>query len=88
MIGGDTPPLPALLRREQLGLSWGGTAVVITGRGDGALTEALLGLRRGGLALAVILIGAPRHGKDGDWNPPPGVQRYHIDLPSDLEALA
>jgi len=88
MIGGESPPLPALLHREQLGLSWGGTAVVITGRGDTALTEALLGLRRGGLALAVILIGAPRHGVDGDWNPPPGVQRYHIDLPSDLEALA
>ncbi len=87
MGGGETPPLTALLRREQLGLSWGGTAVVITGRGDHALTEALLGLRRGGLALAVILVGAPRHGKDGDWNPPPGVIRYHVDALSDLEVL-
>jgi len=88
MSGGETPPLTTLLRREQLGLSWGGTVVVITGRGDDALTEALLGLRRGGLALAVILISTPRHGKDGEWNPPPGVLRYHIDALPDLEVLA
>lgn len=87
MSGGESPPLTALLRRESLGLSWGGTAVVITGRGDSALTEALLALRRGGLALAVVLVSAPRHGGDGDWSPPPGVARYRVDALPDLEVL-
>jgi uncharacterized protein (DUF58 family) len=88
MISGEAPPLTALLRRDGLSLSWGGTVVVITGRGDDALTEALLGLRQGGLALAVILVSAPRHGKDGAWSPPPGVARYHVDALPDLEVLA
>ena len=88
MVVGETPPLGALLRRDGLGLSWGGTAVVITGRGDAALTEALLGLRRGGLALAVIMVSAPRGGDDGTWSPPPGVARYHVDRLPDLEVLA
>lgn len=88
MVGAEAPPLATLLRRERLGLSWGGTVVVVTGRGDDALTDALLGLRRGGLALAVILVGAPHPGGEGGWTPPPGVTHYRVDALRDLGVLA
>lgn len=88
MITTEAPPLTTLLRRERLGLSWGGTIVIITGRGDDTLTDALLGLRRGGLALAVILVGAPHPSGERGWTPPPGITHYRVNALRDLEVLA
>ncbi len=82
-------PFAALLRRDWLDLSWGGTVVAITGRGDAALTEALLQLRRGGLAIALILVGGGRATEESQgWAPPPGVTVYTIRSERDLEVLA
>jgi uncharacterized protein (DUF58 family) len=88
MITGDTRPFTALLRRERMALSWGGTVAVVTGRGSAALSDALLQLRRGGLAVALILVGIARP-TDGaaDWSPPPGVSVHCVSTIRDLEAL-
>ncbi len=81
-------PFTNLLRRDRLGLAWGGTIVIITGRGSTALTEALLALRRSGLAVAVIFAGVTRP-TDGNepWAAPPGVTTYTIHTIRDLERL-
>jgi hypothetical protein len=83
------PPFTDLLRRERLGLAWGGTVVIITGRGSAELTQALLALRRGGLAVAVILVGITRPTDGiGDWAAPPGIAVHCVNTVRDLEALA
>lgn len=89
LLTGDGSPFATLLRRERLGLSWGGTVAVVTGRGSPALADALLGLRRSGLAVALILVGVSRP-TDGTnpWAPPPGVALYCVNAITDLEALA
>ena len=81
-------PFTDLLRRDWLDLSWGGTVVAITGRADHALTEALLQLRRGGLAVALILIGATGAATEPGWAAPPGVAIYTIRSERELEVLA
>lgn len=82
-------PFAALLQRERLRLPWGGTIVIVTGRGSAALADALLGLRRGGLAVALILVGVSRPTDGvGDWAAPPGVALYCVNTIRDLEALA
>ncbi len=89
MLTETTEPFIALLRRDRLGLSWGGTVVVVTGRGGAALTDALLGLRRGGLAVALILVGVTRPTDGtGDWAAPPGVAVHCVNTVRDLESLA
>ena len=45
-----------LLRRESVGLSWGATAILITGQETPDLYDALLYLRHQGLAVALILV--------------------------------
>ena len=80
-------PFTDLLRRDWLELSWGGTVVAITGRADPALTEALLQLRRGGLAVALILVGGMRANEEAVALPP-GVPLYTIRSERDLEVLA
>jgi uncharacterized protein (DUF58 family) len=45
-----------LLRRESVQLSWGGTAILITGQETPELYDALLYLRQRGLAVALILV--------------------------------
>ena len=62
---------------------------VITGRGGPALSDALLQLRRGGLAVTLILVGVARV-TDGapDWSPPPGVRVHVVRTEHDLEVLA
>lgn len=89
MLTEPEPPFTDLLKRERLGLAWGGTVVVITGRGSTELTQALLSLRRGGLAIAVILVGVTRP-TDGvsDWSAPPGIAVHCVNTIRDLEALA
>jgi uncharacterized protein (DUF58 family) len=53
----ETPDdLVGLLRRESMQLSWGGTAILITGQETPELYDALLHLRRQGLAVALILV--------------------------------
>lgn len=88
-------PFAALLRRDWLELPWGGTVVAITGApaggqgGDDALADALLHLRRGGLAVALILIGGARlSGAAPEWAPPPGVPVYHVRAERDLAVIA
>ncbi|HEX8683932.1 MAG TPA: DUF58 domain-containing protein [Ardenticatenaceae bacterium] len=50
-----------LLRDASLELSWGSTMTLVTGRGDSALLESLLVLRRASFAVNVILV-QPRQG--------------------------
>jgi uncharacterized protein (DUF58 family) len=88
MVRGSEPPFAALLRRDWLDLSWGGTVVAITGRADLPLTEALLQLRRGGLAVALLLVGASGAATEPGWAAPPGVALYTIRSERDLEVLA
>jgi uncharacterized protein (DUF58 family) len=45
-----------LLRRESLNLSWGSTLIAVTGSIEDELSETLLFLKRGGHAVAVILV--------------------------------
>ncbi len=88
MLTGPAEPFIGLLRRDRLGLAWGGTVVIVTGRGGAALTDALLSLRRGGLALAVVLVGVTRPTDGvGDWSAPPGVAVHCVNAVRDLEAL-
>lgn len=89
MLTDPEPPFTDLLRRERLGLAWGGTVVVITGRGSAELSQALLALRRGGLAVAVILVGVTRPTDGvGEWAAPPGIAVHCVNTVRDLEALA
>jgi uncharacterized protein (DUF58 family) len=81
-------PFAALLRRDWLDLPWGGTVVAITGRADASLTEALLQLRRGGLAVALVLVGATGAATEPGWSAPSGVPVYTIRAERDLEVLA
>ena len=48
-------PLPELLRRELVNLSWGTTLVIITGGADEALFDALFQARRAGLDAVLVL---------------------------------
>jgi len=54
----DTEALPftALLRQASLGLSWGSTLVVVTGREDEALMPTLIHLRRRGFLAVLALV--------------------------------
>src|SRR5205823_11582492 len=73
----------ALLRRARATLSWGATIAVITGREGDDLRDALLGLRRGGFAVALILVQpdpAPSGGLDL-----PGVPVQRLWSVGDLE---
>jgi uncharacterized protein (DUF58 family) len=88
LVRGPGRPFDALLRRDWLDLAWGGTVVVITGRADLPLTGALLQLRRGGLAVALILVGATGAATGPGWVAPPGVAVYHVQGERDLEVLA
>jgi uncharacterized protein (DUF58 family) len=45
-----------LLRRQSVKLSWGTTIAVITGRGDQALLDTLVYLRRAGFAVSLVLV--------------------------------
>ena len=88
LVRGTGHPFAPLLRRDWLDLPWGGTVVVITGRADLPLTEALLQLRRGGLAVALILIGSTGAATEPGWAAPPGVAVYTVRSERDLEVLA
>lgn len=88
MLTEQAEPFTGLLRRDRLGLAWGGTVVIVTGRGSTTLTEAILSLRRGGLALAIVLVGVTRPTDGtGDWLAPPGVKVHCVNSVRDLEAL-
>ncbi|MBP7691356.1 MAG: DUF58 domain-containing protein, partial [Anaerolineales bacterium] len=59
------PPVADLLRRASVRLPWGTTVVVVAGRVDEALLEALVPARRAGLEVVLILAGpVPRA---ADW---------------------
>ncbi|MFN8514976.1 MAG: DUF58 domain-containing protein [Thermomicrobiales bacterium] len=88
LVRGNAHPFAALLRRDWLDLPWGGTVVAITGHVDLALTEALLHLRRGGLAVALILVATTGAAAEPGWVAPPGVALYTIRSERDLEVLA
>jgi uncharacterized protein (DUF58 family) len=88
LVRDPAQPFTALLRRDWIDLSWGGTVVVITGRADLPLTEALLQLRRGGLAIALILVSATGAATEPGWAAPPGVAVYSVRGERDLEVLA
>ncbi|MGD1994755.1 MAG: DUF58 domain-containing protein, partial [Anaerolineae bacterium] len=45
-----------LLRRHSVKLPWGSTLVVVTGRGDDALIDTLVHLRRAGFAVSLVLV--------------------------------
>ncbi len=53
-----------LVRRARALLPWGATVIVVTGATDPALREALLGLRRHGCAVLLLVVG-PGGGSDG-----------------------
>ena len=52
-------PLPEFLRLQSLGLSWGTTIIVITGKESEALLESLLYLKQQGFAVALLLVMPP-----------------------------
>ena len=49
-------PFTALLRQASLGLSWGSTLVVVTGKEDEALIPTLVHLRRRGFLAVLVLV--------------------------------
>jgi len=49
-------PFTALLRQASLGLSWGSTLVVVTGKEDEALIPTLVRLRRRGFLAVLVLV--------------------------------
>ncbi|MCJ7552203.1 MAG: DUF58 domain-containing protein, partial [Anaerolineae bacterium] len=51
--------LPEFLRTQSLGLSWGTTVIVITGKESEALLESLLYLKQRGFAVALLLVMPP-----------------------------
>jgi hypothetical protein len=57
-------PLPDLLRRASVRLSWGATLVVVTGRESETLFDSLIHLRRTGFAVALILVQPGRPSAD------------------------
>jgi uncharacterized protein (DUF58 family) len=58
-----TVPFLNLLGHKSLGLPWGSTVMVVTGREVDGLLETLLGLRRRGLAITLVLT-VPERGFD------------------------
>jgi uncharacterized protein (DUF58 family) len=76
----ETPlGLVDLLRRESVHLSWGGTAILITGQETPELYDALLYLRRQGLAVALILVmPSPPDPKTRSHAAGLGLQVYHV----------
>ncbi len=53
-----TIPLVELIRREYLSLPWGTTLVVISGHLDDALFDQLFQVRRSGMNVVIVLVGA------------------------------
>ena len=49
-------PFAALMRQASLGLSWGSTLVIVTGKEDEALMPTLIHLRRRGFWAALVLV--------------------------------
>lgn len=87
MTADPARPFLDLLRRDWLDLSWGGTVVAITGRVEPELVGALLQLRRGGLAVALVLVG-DTSATSAEVTLPPGIPVYNIRSERDLEVLA
>jgi uncharacterized protein (DUF58 family) len=52
----DQFPFSDLLRQAKLHLTWGGTAIIITGHADEALFENMLLMKRGGFHVMLILV--------------------------------
>jgi len=80
-----TPGIPflELLRREQARLAWGATMTIITGREDQGLLDMLIGLRRVGFAVALILVQPER---PLDVPKPRGTTIYRVWNEQDVEA--
>ena len=57
-------PLAGLLRRGRVGLSWGSTVVVVTGKETTALFDNLVQLRRAGFAVSLVLVKPGRPSAD------------------------
>lgn len=53
----ETDPFPALIRQHRVHLSWGTTAIIITGSGSQALLDELIQARRAGLNPVLVLCG-------------------------------
>jgi hypothetical protein len=84
--GADTLPFTALLRQASLGLSWGSTLVIVTGREDKALMPKLIHLRRRGFLAVLVLVD-----RGADFNRTKaraqqiGIPAYHIIREQDLD---
>jgi uncharacterized protein (DUF58 family) len=57
-------PLAGLLRPGRMGLSWGSTIVVVTGRETTALFDSLVQLKRSGFAVSLVLVKPGRPSAD------------------------
>lgn len=52
-------PMAVLLQRHRASLPWGTTVIVVTGSASEELAETAISLRRGGLAIATVLVRPP-----------------------------
>jgi hypothetical protein len=78
-----------LLRRQSVKLPWGTTLTVVTGRGDQAMLNTLVYLRRAGFAVSLVLVqpGDPADALQ-DQADLLGIPVHRVWREADLEAWA
>lgn len=82
----ETDPFPAVFHQQRVNLSWGTTAIVITGAADQPLLDELLQARRAGLNPVLILCGEhPNHRKTVEHGRIFGIPTYVIRDERDLD---
>lgn len=80
--------LPQLLAETTPRLNWGATLILITPVDSPRLIETLLRLRRQGFHLIVLIVGLDPVHKQYLHRPlAPGITFYHVQSPSELEAV-
>jgi len=83
---GEAMPFLDLLSRKSLGLPWGSTALVITGREVEGLLDTLVSLRRRGLAVILVLTCPDRqYGLTAQRASQIGIQTFQVWAEQDMD---